>query len=45
MDAYVKIRNGASLVEVYTQMIYQGPAIVPKIKRELAHLLERDGFK
>lgn len=32
-------------MEVYTQMIYQGPAIVPRIKRELADLLEKDGYK
>ena len=43
-DAYVKIRAGASLVQLYTALIYQGPALVPRIKRELADQLRRDGF-
>jgi dihydroorotate dehydrogenase len=43
-EAYAKIRAGASLVELYTSMVYEGPAIVPRIKRELAALLARDGF-
>jgi dihydroorotate dehydrogenase len=43
-DAYEKIRAGASLVEVWTGMIYEGPAIVRTINRELLRLLERDGF-
>lgn len=43
-DAYEKIRAGASLVELYTAFAYQGPALVPKVKKELAALLARDGF-
>jgi len=43
-DAYAKIRAGASLVELYTALAYEGPALVPRVKRELAELLERDGF-
>ena len=43
-DAYEKIQAGASLVEVWTGMIYEGPAIVRNINRGLVHLLERDGF-
>lgn len=43
-DAYAKIRAGASLVQLYTAMIYHGPALVTRIKRELAALLHRDGF-
>ncbi|GBG00443.1 dihydroorotate dehydrogenase mitochondrial [Raphidocelis subcapitata] len=43
-DAYRKIRAGASLVELYTAMAYEGPVIVPRIKQELAACLERDGF-
>jgi hypothetical protein len=35
---------GASLVEVYTAFAYEGPALVPRIKRELAECLQRDGF-
>lgn len=43
-DAYAKIRAGASLVQLYTALIYQGPGLVRRIKRELAALLARDGF-
>jgi dihydroorotate dehydrogenase len=43
-DAYLKIRAGASLVEAYTAFSYQGPSFVPKVKRELAECLRRDGF-
>ncbi|MFD2370476.1 quinone-dependent dihydroorotate dehydrogenase [Brevibacillus sp. GCM10020057] len=43
-DAYDKIRAGASLVQVYTGMIYQGPGIVKQINKQLLRLLERDGF-
>jgi dihydroorotate dehydrogenase len=44
-DAYRTIRLGASLVQVYTALVYRGPGLVPEIKRGLARLLERDGFK
>ncbi len=43
-DAYAKIRAGASLVQLYTALAYQGPRLVAKIKRDLLALLERDGF-
>jgi dihydroorotate dehydrogenase len=43
-DAYAKIRAGASLVQLYTALVYQGPGLVTRIKRELAALLKRDGF-
>jgi len=43
-DAYLKIRAGASGVQLYTAMVYDGPAVVTRIKRELAELLRRDGF-
>ena len=42
--AYAKIRAGASLVQLYTALIYEGPGLVRRIKRELAALLRRDGF-
>jgi dihydroorotate dehydrogenase len=44
-DAYSKIKAGASLVELYTGLIYQGPGIVKQIKRGLVELLIKDGFK
>ncbi len=43
-DAYAKIRAGASAVQLYTALIYGGPDIVTQIKRELAGLLEHDGY-
>ncbi len=43
-DAYRKIRNGASLVQLITGMIYKGPKIVKEINKGLVKLLERDGF-
>ena len=43
-DAYAKIRAGASLVQLYTALVYHGPGLVTRIKRELAQLLAKDGF-
>ncbi|MCE2510402.1 MAG: quinone-dependent dihydroorotate dehydrogenase [Alphaproteobacteria bacterium] len=43
-DAYAKIRAGASLVQLYTVLIYEGPGLVGRIKGDLAVLLRRDGF-
>lgn len=43
-DAYDYIRAGASLVELYTALIYEGPSVVRKICEELSVLLKRDGL-
>ncbi|MGQ0664451.1 MAG: quinone-dependent dihydroorotate dehydrogenase [Pseudomonadota bacterium] len=43
-DAYLKIRAGASLVQLYTALIYRGPQLVGAILRELALCLRADGF-
>ncbi|XP_066503975.1 dihydroorotate dehydrogenase (quinone), mitochondrial [Hoplias malabaricus] len=43
-DALDKIRAGASLVQLYTALVYQGPPVVSKIKRELHELLTAQGF-
>lgn len=43
-DAYAKIRAGASVVQLYTALIYGGPGLIGRICRELAELLTRDGF-
>ncbi len=43
-DAYAKIRAGASLVQLYTALAYDGPDLVRIIALDLARLLERDGF-
>lgn len=42
-DAYQKIRLGASLVEMITGMIYQGPAVIGTINSGLVELMDRDG--
>lgn len=39
-DAYDKIKAGASLVQIYTALVYEGPPLVNRIKRELAQLLK-----
>ncbi|XP_027871818.1 dihydroorotate dehydrogenase (quinone), mitochondrial isoform X2 [Xiphophorus couchianus] len=43
-DAMDKIRAGASLVQLYTALTYQGPPVVRKIKQELEQLLKDQGF-
>lgn len=43
-DAYEKIRAGASLVQLYTGLIYGGIGLVEDIKREIILSLKRDGF-
>ena len=43
-DAYEKIKNGASLVQIYTSFIYNGPKIVYNINEELEKLLIKDGY-
>ncbi len=44
-SAYAKIRAGASLVQLYTAFIYQGPKLIRRIKDELTELLKADGFE
>ena len=43
-DAYARIRAGASLVQLYTALVYQGPGVARAICGELRSLLSRDGF-
>ena len=43
-DAYARIRAGASLVQVYTALVYEGPGLPRRISRGLAALLRRDGL-
>ncbi|HYP35952.1 MAG TPA: dihydroorotate dehydrogenase (quinone), partial [Stellaceae bacterium] len=43
-DAYAKIRAGASLVQLYTALVFAGPDLVRQIKSGLATLLRSDGF-
>lgn len=44
-DAYRKIKLGASLVQLITGMIYNGPTLISRINLELAELLHKDGYK
>ena len=42
--AYAKIRAGASVVQLYTALVYEGPGLARDINEGLLDLLERDGF-
>jgi len=44
-DAYAKIRAGATAVQLYSAMVYEGPGLVVRIKRDLALRLRADGFR
>jgi dihydroorotate dehydrogenase len=44
-DAYTKIKSGASLVQVYSALIYEGLGLVNRINERLYELLRKDGFK
>jgi dihydroorotate dehydrogenase len=43
-QAYAKIRAGASAVQLYSALVYQGMSLVAEIARGLERLLQRDGF-
>ncbi|MFO7769054.1 MAG: quinone-dependent dihydroorotate dehydrogenase [bacterium] len=43
-DAWEKIRAGASLVQVYTGLVYEGPGMARRINRGLLRIMEREGF-
>lgn len=43
-DAYAKIRAGATALQLYTALVYQGPALIGRILAELDASLARDGF-
>jgi dihydroorotate dehydrogenase len=43
-DAYAKIRAGARAVQLYSALVYGGPGLVTRIKRDLASRLRADGF-
>ena len=44
-DAYAMIRRGASLVQLYTALVYEGPGVVGRVTAELAALVSRDGLR
>lgn len=43
-DAYEKIKRGATLVQMVTGMIYEGPSVIGKINRELSQLIKKDCY-
>jgi dihydroorotate dehydrogenase len=43
-DAYAKIRAGACAVQLYSALVFEGPGLVGRIKRDLAQRLRADGF-
>jgi len=43
-DAYVKIRAGASAVQLYTAMVFEGLSLAPRIAKDLDALIARDGY-
>ncbi len=43
-EAYRRIKAGASLVQIYTSLIYKGPSLVGEINRQLIHLIKKDGY-
>ncbi len=44
-DAYRKIKNGASLLQLITGMIFEGPQLISEIKIGLVELLKKDGYR
>ena len=42
--AYEKIKNGASLIQLYTGLVYNGPNLIKDINENLSSLIERDGY-
>lgn len=44
-DAYTKIKSGASLVQIYSALVYEGLGLVNKINERLCELLKKDGLK
>jgi dihydroorotate dehydrogenase len=43
-DAYAKIRAGAGAVQLYSNLVFEGPGLVTRICRDLAARLKADGF-
>lgn len=42
-DAYEKIKAGASVVQIYSRMVYEGPGVVSRIRKDLAELMLQNG--
>ena len=44
-QAYAKIRAGASLVQLYSALVYKGPRLADEVRRDLVSRLKADGFR
>lgn len=44
-DAYEKIKRGATLVQLITGMVFEGPQLIGEINKELVELLKKDGYE
>ena len=44
-EAYERIKNGASLIQAYSGLVFEGPSMVRKINEEILELLAKDGFE
>ncbi|MDC3078958.1 dihydroorotate dehydrogenase (quinone) [Pelagibacteraceae bacterium] len=44
-DCYEKIKSGASLVQLYTALVYSGPNLINSMKSDLIDLIKTDGYK
>lgn len=44
-DAYEKLKAGASLVQIYSMMVYEGPGVVSRIRKELEEIIYENGYK
>mmetsp|Transcript_1595 Transcript_1595/g.2913 ORF Transcript_1595/g.2913 Transcript_1595/m.2913 type:complete len:153 (-) Transcript_1595:52-510(-) len=42
-DVYEKLKAGASVVQIYSRMVYEGPGLVSRIRRELSELMMQNG--
>ena len=44
-EAYERIKNGATLVQAYSGLIFEGPSMVRKINEEILELMAKDGYE
>lgn len=44
-SAFNKIKSGASLLQLYTSLVYEGPYVAKKINKELSNIIEKNGYK
>lgn len=44
-DAYEKLKAGASVLQIYSRMVYEGPGIVSKIREELSEIMDENGLR